>query len=181
MPLSTAKLYTRLAHYRDVIEVERGRFPDLSLRAACRLIKGAGNDSRKNKAKKPPSELIAAWAAASGEERTQHLDRVTVRGILDVASLDFRRELQSRLRKQQTEDAPEYKLTMALRSALGFIKGADDPQAGPATAQARENMALSALRGLVRMHPDLTELSVGFGAVEDPKQARKERKQRRAA
>jgi hypothetical protein len=127
---------------------------------------------------------MVAWNKATAEELTRHFDAVTVVGLLRVISLAFRRELEGRLRKEKTEDAPEphYKLTMALRTALGCVKIADDPQTSPAVALSQEKAALNALRGLARMHADFTGLSVGFREVKDPKRdPRSDQKRRRAA
>jgi hypothetical protein len=55
LPLSTAKLYARLAAHRDEIEAERARLPELSLRAACRLI-GKPQPAPEVSQDEPPAE-----------------------------------------------------------------------------------------------------------------------------
>jgi hypothetical protein len=179
LPLSTAKLYAQLAAHRAEIEAEIEHVGDLSLRAARRLIaKPAKKESR------PKPDLMVAWNRAAAEELTRHLDAVTVVGLLRVISLAFRRELEGRLRKEKTEGEPEphYKLTMMLRTALGCVKIADDPQTSRAVALSQEKAALNALRGLARMHPDFNGLSVGFREAKDPRRDPKgDQKRRRAA
>jgi hypothetical protein len=175
----TALLYQQLARHRAEIEAEITRLGELSLRAARRLIA-----EPVKKEPKPKPDLMVAWNKATVEERTRHLDAVTVMGLLRVISLAFRRELDGRLRREKSEDAsePHYKLTMAFRTALGCLKIADDPQTSRAVALSQETAALNALRGLARMHADFHELSVGFREVKDPKRdPRGEQKRRRAA
>jgi hypothetical protein len=175
----TALLYQQLARHRAEIEAEIERVGELSLRAARRLIAEPAK-----KESKPKPDLMVAWNKATAEELTRHFDAVTVVGLLRVISLAFRRELEGRLRKEKTEDAPEphYKLTMALRTALGCVKIADDPQTSPAVALSQEKAALNALRGLARMHADFNGLSVGFREAKDPKRdPRGDQKRRRAA
>jgi hypothetical protein len=179
LPLSTARFYAQLARHRAEIEAEIERVGELSLRAARRLIA-----EPTKKESKPKPDLMVAWSRATAEELTRHLDAVTVVGFLRVISLAFRRELESRLRKEKTEDAsePHYKLTMALRTALGCVKIADDPQTSRAVALSQEKVALNALRGLARMHADFHGLSVGFREAKDPKRDPKgDQKRRRAA
>ena len=150
------------------------------MRAALRFIsKPSKNAPRPNK-----PDLLVAWNRATPEELARHLDTVTVVGLMRVISLAFRRELEARLRKEKTEGEPEphFKLTMALRIALGCVKIADDPQTSHAVALSQERAALSALRGLARMYADFTELSVGFREAKDPKRNPKgDQKRRRAA
>ena len=177
--VSTALLYQQLARHRAEIEAEIERVGELSLRAARRLIA-----EPVKKESKPKPDLMVAWNRATPEELTRHLDAVTVMGLLRVISRAFRRELEGRLRKEKTEDAsePHYKLTMALRTALGCVKIADDPQTSRAVALSQEKAALNALRGLARMHADFHGLSVGFREAKDPKcDSKGDQKRRRAA
>ena len=179
LSVRTAMLYMQLARHRAEIEAEIERMGELSLRAAIRLIA-----EPVEKESKPKPDLMVAWNRATPEELTRHLDAVTVMGLLRIISLAFRRELEGRLRKEKTEDAsePHYKLTMALRTALGCVKIADDPQTSPAVALSQEKAALNALRGLTRMHADLNGLSVGFREAKDPKRDSKgDQRRRRAA
>jgi hypothetical protein len=179
VPWSTAKFYMRLARHREKIEAKMALFPELSLRAARRLIAEPAK-----KESKPKPDLMVAWRKATAEELTRHFDAVTVVGLLRVISLAFRRELEGRLRKEKAEDAaePHYKLTMVLRTALGCVKIADDPKTSRAVALSQETAALNALRGLARMHADFHGLSVGFREVKDPKRDPKgDQKRRRAA
>jgi hypothetical protein len=71
---------------------------------------------------------------------------------------------------------------MAFRTALGCLKIADDPQTSRPVTLSQEIAALSALRGLARMHPDFNGLSVGFREAVDPKRnPRRDQKRRHAA
>ena len=180
LSVRTAMLYQQLARHRAEVEAEIERVGELSLRAAIRLI----TKPAAKKESKPKPDLMVAWNRATPEELTRHLDRVTVIGLLRVISLAFRRELEGRLRKEKTEGEPEphYKLTMALRTALGCVKIADDPKTSRAVALSQETAALNALRGLARMHADFHGLSVGFREAKDPKRDPKgDQKRRRAA
>jgi hypothetical protein len=176
---STALLYQQLARHRPEIEAKIEQIGELSLRAARRLV--AKPTKRKPK---PKSDFTVAWNQASIEELMRHFDKLGVIGFLRVISVRFRRELEGRLRKEKAEGEPEphYQMTMVLRTALGHLKIADDPKTSRPVALSQEIAALNALRGLLRMHPDFNELSVGFREAVDPKRnPRGDQKRRRAA
>jgi hypothetical protein len=172
---STALLYQQLARHRPEIEAKIEQIGELSLRAARRLV--AKPTERKPK---PRSDFMVAWNKASTEEKIRHFDTIGVRGLFPVISLAFRRDLESRLRKEKTEGEPEphWQLTMTFRTAMGHLKIADDPKTSQPVALSQEKAALNALRGLARMHADFHELSLGFREAIDPK---REPKRRRAA
>ena len=155
----TAQIYAQLAKARPVLEANAQSSAPLSIEGALRFLRkqnGTSGTSRTNKTIKP--DLLIAWNKATPEELTRHLDVVTVVGLLRIVSLTFRRELEARLRKEKTEGEPEphYKLTMALRTAIGCVKIADDPQTSHAVALSQEKAAPGALRGLARMHVEST-------------------------
>jgi hypothetical protein len=120
-----------------------------------------GNKS--SKSKKPPTPaLLDAWKAALPAERTALFDSgIELPEFLGAISLAFRRQLEARLRKQTADDyAPNYQLTMALRTAMSHL-------------QIDEKAALNALRGLARLlNGDFHELSVGFQEVVKEKRRR---------
>ena len=171
--MSTALLYQQLAAIALGSKLRSSAWA-ASLRAA------AGSLQARQKIK-PKPDLMVAWNRATPRS-CRHLDAVTVMGLLRVIS-----PVPPRARKptqEKTEDAsePHYKLTMALRTALGCVKIADDPQTSRAVALSQEKAALNALRGLARMHADFHGLSVGFREAKDPKcDSKGDQKRRRAA
>jgi hypothetical protein len=175
--LSTARLYQQLSRHRAQIEAEIARVGPLSIRAARRLVTKSTKGKSGSK-----SDFTTAWNNASTEELIRHFDAIGVVDFLRVISLGFRRDLEGRLRRDKTEGEPHYKLTMAFRTALGCLKIADDPQTSRPVTLSQEIAALSALRGLARMHPDFNGLSVGFREAVDPKRnPRRDQKRRHAA
>jgi hypothetical protein len=101
MGSSTARLYIQLAEHRTEIENEVSRFPDLSLRAARKLIaKPPKSETKTEKsaaaAPAPAPTLIEAWNTASGEARAAFLESVGVPELLAVASDPMKIEIVRR-------------------------------------------------------------------------------------
>jgi hypothetical protein len=161
LSVRTAFLYAQLARHRAEIEAEIERVGELSLRAACRLVREPAS-----KPKKPPTpSLLVAWKAASPAERMALFDSgVGLPEFLGGISLTFRRQLEARLRKRTDDYAPDYLLTMAFRTAMSHLQSAD------------EAAALNALRGLARhaasLNGDFHQMSVGFQEVVKEKRRR---------
>jgi hypothetical protein len=123
------------------------------------------------KAPKKSAPLLLAWRAASDKERIALLDTVSVVGFLKVMSLAFRRELEGRLREEKNAST-DHRVTTAFRLALDHVRSADTPEASKPVAQSQEAAALAALRGIIRIHPNLHDLIVRVQAAESVKHRR---------
>jgi hypothetical protein len=123
------------------------------------------------KAPKKSTPLLLAWRAASDKEKIALLDIVSVADFLKVMSLAFRRELEGRLREEKNAST-DHRVTTAFRLALGHVQSADTPEASKPVAQSQEAAALAALRGIIRIHPNLHDLVVRVLAAESMKRRR---------
>jgi hypothetical protein len=111
---STAKLYMRLASHQTIIEDELVMTPELSVRAARRLLTKSTQSEVKEAAAEEPGEdepdaasasaepdhaaaLLAAWKAASIAERKDFLATITLDAMLKVMPDDWRPELERRV------------------------------------------------------------------------------------
>ena len=114
---STALLYMRLANHQGDVDAARVQLPNLSLRAARRLLtKSTQSETEEAKAEEPdqaPDEaggeeaeaappdhtanLMAAWQAASIAERKDFLATITLDAMLKVMPDDWRPELERRV------------------------------------------------------------------------------------
>jgi hypothetical protein len=107
---SSALLYMRLANHQGDIDAARVQLPNLSLRAARRLLtKSIEPDAAETEAKEsgeadgeeadgaPPAEyLLGAWEAASVAERKKVLTTITIPALLELLSKEQIAELKQR-------------------------------------------------------------------------------------
>jgi hypothetical protein len=164
--LSTVKLYIQLAEHRAEIEVELANDPDLSIRAARRLI--AKKSPRSPKTTPPPFALLSVFRRATTAEQTRLFAHVGVAGYLRLITPGMRADLERRVAGLHAGDKPgaeHEKLSMALRQALSLLRTADAPETSPAVAQSNEKATLAAMRMILRIHPDLNTLSIGVGVA----------------
>ena len=126
LPLSTAKLYAQLAAHRSDIEAERARVPELSLRAARRLISTIPASSNGTTvAASAPHDASMLWAHLSEalkhlgalprpQDTVEHVRKLgSVRRIVDQqlpGRVEWLKEFldnwNSRNGRQQKPDAP---------------------------------------------------------------------------
>jgi hypothetical protein len=112
--VSTAELYMQLARHRDQIEAELQRNAELSLRAARRLIaKPALRKRVKTPADSIATKLVAAWKAASNDQRRDFLDGIGIDEILVAMSAGFGRELRDRVSGSSSQNKKRKTLTLA--------------------------------------------------------------------
>jgi hypothetical protein len=173
LALSTVKLYIQLAEHRAEIQVELANDPDLSIRAARRLI--AKKTPRSPKTTPPPFALLSMWKRENTDEQKRLLVFITVAGYLQLISPEMRAELERRvggLHASGKSGVEHEKLSHMLRQALSLLRAADVPETSAAVAQCSEKAALNALRGILRFWPDLNELSIGIGLTRREKKRR---------
>jgi hypothetical protein len=159
---STALLYMQLARHRDEVEAELTRVGELSLRAARRLVTKPDKPSEP-KPKKQSTPLIDAWRAASAADHSALFDVIPLEEFLRAFSIPLRRKLEARLRKQAPAwNEADSTLSLALRTALSYAAHEDG---------SGDKLALNALRGILRKHPDFHELIVGIEKAEPRRRA----------
>jgi hypothetical protein len=143
--------------------IEYGRInPKMERKDATAL---RGLPPKEPKEPKKPAPLLLAWQAASDKEKIALLDTVSVAGLLKTMSLPFRRELEGRLREEKGAST-DHRVTTAFRLALDHVRSADTPKASEPVAKSQEAAALAALRGILRIHPNLHDLIVRVQAAE---------------
>jgi hypothetical protein len=161
LAVSTAQLYQHLARHRAEIEDKLAEFPDLSLRAARRLIAGPSTRS----APPPKSDLAAAMKRATDAELTAAFAGLGLPAFLRTMPPPWRSEMTARLRRRNDPGAPDIRLTEILRRGLSLIKIATTtPGITPAVASSNEHEALAAVRQLFvlisRAGLDLNDIAV---------------------
>jgi hypothetical protein len=107
LPLSTAKLYAQLAVHRDEIETARAQVPELSLRAARRLI-SKPQPAPETSQDEPPAATTVMVAEAAGI-----MGRADI--SFDSAGETACRDLENKVRRLETEN-------IGLRSEVGELK-----------------------------------------------------------
>jgi hypothetical protein len=161
LAVSTAQLYQQLAHHRAEIEDAMERVPELSLRAARRLISKPAETISKPK----KLDLLIAWNRASEDERTAALSNVDILEFFRVMPPDWRSQIEARVINLRAETGnPVLKITAVLRKALSLIKTANTPGISAAVASSNKHEALAALQQLavllVRGGFDLNDITV---------------------
>jgi hypothetical protein len=115
---STALLYMRLASHQGDIDAARVQLPNLSLRAARRLLtKSITPEAEKSDAAEPDeasgedapvdraADLLAAWEAASIAERKDVLNSIKLPGIIEAMSSDMFDALMKRAETSRRKKA----------------------------------------------------------------------------
>jgi hypothetical protein len=158
---STAQLYQQLARHRAEIEAEMARVPELSLRAARRLI----SKPPKKVSKPDKPDLLVAWNRASEEERTAVLSSVSIVDFFRVMPPRWRDLIEARVINLRAETGnPALKITAVLRKALSLVKTAATPGVSSAVAESNRHEAVAALQQLtvllVRGGFDLNDITV---------------------
>jgi hypothetical protein len=149
LSVRSAELYAQLARHRAEIEDAMQRVPDLSLRAAARLI--AKPATNKPLPKEPKSELAALLGRMTDGELTQALSSyVGFERFLRTMPANWRTEIERRLKRRPSEQAePFIRASEVLRRALSLVKiAATTPGITPIVAASNEKEALNALRQL---------------------------------
>jgi hypothetical protein len=118
LAISTAQLYQQLARHRAEIEDEIVRFPELSLRAARRLIA----TPPKSKPEPKPS-LVTAMKRATDAECTEALAAYGLLPFLRVMPPAWRGEMAARLRRNEEKSTPNKDL-MAVYTATEILRRA---------------------------------------------------------
>jgi hypothetical protein len=160
--VSTAQLYQQLARHREEIEAEMARVPDLSLRAARKLI---SEPSPRGDRSPPKPELVAAMQRATDAQLTEAFTALGLPKFLRAMPPAWRSQMAARVRRLGDPDEPDIKASEILRRALSLIKIAKTtPGITPTVASSNENEALAALRQLfvliTRAGLDLNELAI---------------------
>jgi hypothetical protein len=160
--VSTAQLYQQLARHREEIEAETARVPDLSLRAARKLI---AKPPPRGDRSPPKPELVAAMQRATNAQLLEAFTALGLPKFLQTMPPAWRSQMAARVRRLGDPDEPDIKASEILRRALSLIKIAKTtPGITPAVANSNENEALAALRQLfallLRMGIDLNDVAI---------------------
>jgi hypothetical protein len=157
LAVSTAHLYQQLARHREEIEAEISRVPDLSLRAARKLITKTTSETTESEAEaasEASTELapivpqwLVAYNQASPEERTRGLASIDTADFLAVMPTGLRDELMSRVVRVggSKTGEPDPRITRLLREVLSAIEIADQPKTGRAARAGQESAARTKL------------------------------------
>jgi hypothetical protein len=99
---------------------------------------------------KPDADLLAAWKAATDDEKSRALENEKPEGLLQIIPNSLRAELLSRVVRLggRKVGEPDARISKLARTALSHIAVADRPETGKPAMQGQEHAALVALRAI---------------------------------
>jgi hypothetical protein len=107
LSVRSAQVYVRLAEHSEAVEIVMAELPELSLRAALKLIASKEADHQDLEGDEPPKPksdtldiFLAAWEKMGALQRCDALAAIGLDAILKVMPPDWRPQLERRLAGQ---------------------------------------------------------------------------------